>query len=297
MGIIRTILVPVEDSHMPSSLETAFHLARALGSHVIGLHVQDDPTAMMPLIGEGMSSGMIEEMMAAAERQGTARSADAHALFEHLRQKHDVALQDAPPPIGPEGDGLRNQATAQWLIMTGREDDLMACRSRLVDLVVMSRSTMAADASFQMILNAILMESGKPLLLAPPVATATVGKHIAIAWNGSAEAARAVSSALPLLVAAEKVTILTVPETAQGAGHTKAEELARYLAWHGVAAAGETLGSGGNAGTVLLSACQTIGADLLVMGAYTHSRLRQLILGGVTQHVLAHAEIACLLRH
>lgn len=297
MGIIRTILVPIEDSHTPSSLDTAFNLAARLRSHVIGLHVQDDPTAMMPLIGEGMSSGMIEEMMAAAERQGTARTADAHALFEHLRQKYGVALQNTPPAVGASGDAQHNTATAQWQVLTGREDDLMACRSRLADLVVMARTTTVGDASFQMILNAILMESGKPLLLAPPTATPTIGQHIAIAWNGSAEAARAVSSALPLLQEAEKVSILTVPENEHNPKHTKAEELAQYLAWHGIAAVGEPLTGNGNAGAALLSACQNIQADLLVMGAYTHSRLRQLIMGGVTQHVLAHAEIACLLRH
>ncbi|MGE5475250.1 MAG: universal stress protein [Bacteroidales bacterium] len=286
MTDFKTVLVPVSDGQAAAALDTAFGLAAAFGAHVVGLHVRTDPTSAVPLVGEGMSGGMVEEMMTIAEKQATERAGKARAAFDAALARHGVPLASSPAD-GP---------TAQWEDVVGREEEAVAWRGRLSDMVVMGRPTDALDASTLMTLNAALMESGKPLLLAPPTAPASIGRHIAVAWNGSAEAGRAVAFALPLMQRAENVTILTLTEDTRTVSATGGE-LAAFLAWHGINAQVQVVHAGANAGSVLLGQCAALGADLLVMGAYTHSRLRQLILGGVTRHILGHAPLPCLLCH
>ncbi len=287
MTDFKTVLVPVSDgTGADAALDTAFGLAAAFGTHVVGLHVRTDPTSAVPLVGEGMSGGMVEEMMTMAERQAAERAAKARTAFDAACARHGVALSSTPVD-GP---------SAGWEDVVGQEEEAVAWRGRLSDLVIVGRPTEGLEAGTLLTLNAALMESGKPLLLAPPVAPATVGRRIAVAWNGSAEAGRAVAFALPLMRRAEAVTILTLTEDSRTVS-APAGELAAYLAWHGVTAQAQVVHAGANAGNVLLEQCAALNADLLVMGAYTHSRLRQLILGGVTRHVLGHAQVPCLLCH
>lgn len=225
--------------------------------------------------------------MSVAERQAAERAGKARAAFDEACARHGAPLALAPPASGP---------TAQWEDMVGREEEAVAWRGRLSDLVVLGRPTDGTEGPSLMTLNAALMESGKPLLLAPPTATATIGTRITVAWNGSAEAGRAVAFALPLMKRAETVTIVSLTEDSRTAS-APAGELASFLAWHGIQAQCKVVHAGAQAGNVLLNECAATASDLLVMGAYTHSRLRQLILGGVTRHVLNHSDICCLMCH
>lgn len=287
MTTYKTILVPVGDAESAAcALDVAFHLAADFAAHVTALHVRSDPTAAVPLMGEGMSGAMVEEMMTVAERQANERAERCRAAFEEARKRAGVPLAAAPT----------SSASAEWLTPVGREEEEIARRGRLHDLVVMARPLDGAEAPSLLTLNAALMESGKPLLLAPPTPPATLGRRIAVAWNGSAEAGRAVAFALPLLARAGTVTILTLAEDDRTIA-APAGDLAAFLAWHGIAAACKVVTAGSQAGQALLDQCRAEGADLLVMGAYTHSRLRQLILGGITRHVLGHADLPCLMSH
>ncbi|MGE5547866.1 MAG: universal stress protein [Solirubrobacterales bacterium] len=286
----KSILVPMSDaaSAVPA-LESALRMASDFSSHVIGLHVRPDPTAAVPLMGEGMSGAMVEEMLSAAEKQAAERAAAARRAFDEICARHGVPLVASPPAAG---------LSAEWIDVTGREEELVAWRGRLSDLVAMVRPENGAEVPSLMTLNAALMESGRPLLLAPPELPATMGTRVAIAWNGSAESGRAVAAAMPFLQkAGHGVVILSIAEDDRTA-NVPAGELAAYLAWHDVKAECRVLtGAAAHTGEVLLAECRSQGADLLVMGAYTHSRLRQLILGGVTRHVLHHADVCCLLSH
>ncbi|HSV28506.1 MAG TPA: universal stress protein [Candidatus Omnitrophota bacterium] len=285
----KTMLVPVPDGRSAASpLDVAFRLAAEFQAHVIGLHVRVDPTAAVPLMGEGMSGAMVEDMMTAAERQGADRADQAKMAFDAACDRHGVIRALHPP-----AEGL----SAEWVDIVGREEEAVAWRGRLNDLVAMARPDPGADTPSLMTLNAALMESGKPLLLTPPVPKETIGTRIAIAWNGSAEAGRAVVCAMPLLKRAAHVLILSIAED-ERTNNAPAGELAAYLAWHGVRAECKvTSGAAANPGEALLKECEYQGIDLLVMGAYTHSRLRQLILGGVTRHVIHHADIPVLMCH
>lgn len=285
---IKNILVPLDGTETSrSALETAFILGRDLGSHVDVLHVATDPKDAVPLLGEGMSAAIIEEMIQLAESESTERTARAEAMFEDARGRYGLTISN-DPPVGESG-------SAQLIHAIGREDEMTAAKGRLSDLTVASRPTEQSEATLTMTINAALFETGRPVLVAPPETPDAIGTKVAVSWNGSAEAARAVSAAMPLIEKAESVVILTAENDSTAS--KVAPELARYFAWHGVTAETRTLPGGSQVGEVLLEDCKVVGADLLVMGAYTHSRMRQLILGGVTKHVLSEAQLPVLMAH
>lgn len=143
-------------------------------------------------------------------------------------------------------------------------------------------------------IDAALFDTGRPVLVAPPAAPLQIGRKIAIAWNGSSQAARAVAFSLPFLERAEQVTILV------GSGqdsHTPGTALAAYLERHGIRAAVEGFDVAGSVGKSVLERAGELGADLIVMGAYGHSRLREMILGGATREILASATLPVLMAH
>jgi len=287
---IRSILVPTDGSEAASPvMEAALTLGRDLAAHVEVLIVRPDPKDTIPLLGEGMSVAMIEDMIQIAEKEGRERASRGRRVFDDLVKKLSIAVRDKPDAKG---------ASAHWGEEVGRDDEVTARRGRLADLMVVARPTATSDVSSTMTLNAALFDTGRPVLVVPPGGR-KIGSNIAVSWNGSAESARAVSSALPLLKRAAKVTVFTA--ATPKIPSVRAQDLAAYLQWHGVESEAHTLDtktSDRQAIAVALLAALTEGnVDLLVMGAYTHSRMRQLILGGFTRHVLENAAIPVLMAH
>lgn len=284
---IKNILAVVGDAETGRApMETAFVVGRALQCHVQVMHVRPDPAQAVPLVGEAMSGAMVDEMMQVAEREGKQRAEACRALFEETCTRHGVPVAVEPPGLG--------EMSAEYRQETGAEDEVVATQGRVADLIVLGRGNTESEASAMVTLHTALMESGRPVLMAPATAPAVLGETVAIAWNGSAEAARAVTGAMSLLVKAKTVVLLIVNESESGAS---AGDLVDHLAWHSVTCQTRHVHAEGSAGAAVLKACDEIGADLLVMGAYTHSRLRQLIIGGVTRHVLDHAKLPVLLSH
>jgi len=286
---IRTILVPLAGSDdMKPVVEVGLTMGKDLSAHVEILHILSDPKDTIPLLGEGMSVSMIEDMIEAAEKEGGERAARRHKIFDDLCSRLSITVGGKPGDSG---------ASASWSQEIGRDDEVTARRGRLADLIVVGRPTETSDVSSTLTLNAALFDTGRPVLVAPPGGPGDFGKHIAISWNGSAEASRAVGSALEMVKRAEKVTVLTAESDRTSAA--RAPELAAYLEWHGIAPDTRTFTVEGRqpGGADMLAECAEIGADLLVMGAYTHSRVRQLILGGVTRHVLEEAKIPLFMAH
>ncbi len=290
---IKTILVPLDGSTASrEALETGARMALASNAHLDVVHVRANPKDAVPLLGEGMSGAVIEDIITAAEKESVERAERARAIFEETCPASEFTRVDSPDDC----DGPNSRPTVNWYEDMGREDEVVSISGRLADMIVVSRPTEQTAVSATMTLNAALVETGRGVLIVPPGGSKPFGHRVAISWNGSAEAARAVAAAMPLIEGAEKVMIFTA--NSDDDETDVACKLSRYLAWHGVNAEIETTHVGDrNVGEMLVTKCDEWNADMLVMGAYTHSRLRQLIFGGVTRHVLAESKLPVVMVH
>jgi nucleotide-binding universal stress UspA family protein len=286
---VKTILVVVGgDEGDRVRLDLAGLAAKPFDGHILALHIRRDPRDSIPLMGEAMSGALVEDVMRLVEQEAAERSGKARNTFDDWAGGNGVTRADHPTADAG--------VTASWREVTGIEDEYVARCGRLSDLIVVGRPTGAEDVGTTSAVEAAIFDTGRAVLVAPPSAAATFCTSAAIFWNGSAQAARAIGNAVPLLKTAKRVHILAVtPEpTPFGGG----EALTGYLAWHGVQAESATFAPDARAvGQALLEEADRLNADLLVMGAYTHSRLRQIILGGVTKHVLGNAGFPVLMAH
>ena len=283
----RKLLLPLTGTAAgESAFAAALLVARQWRCHIVALHIRADSRDVAPLAGEGLSGAMIQDMIHATEAESAKRSAAVRAMFDRFLAGSGIVQAAAAEQPG--------HATASFASLVGREEDLVAQQSRLADLTVVPHAEAGEDTSSSDALHAVLFDSGRPVLVAPPAPPATLGTRVCVAWNGTAESAAAVQAALPWLQQAAAVRILS-SDAYQRSGPLAAE-LTGYLALHGVRAEQATFRPlDRDVGAGMLAAAREFGADLLTMGAYSHSRLRQLILGGVTRHVLEHADLPVIM--
>ena len=290
MGYRRLLLPLTGTAAGEAALTTALMVARMWDAHLHCLHVRVDARDVAPLAGEGLSGAMIEEMMAATERESGERAGRVRALFEQFAATHGDLTLATNPDTALKTPGV----TISFEAIAGREEDVVAQQSRLYDMAVVPHPEADEDVSSSDALHAVLFDSGRPVLIAPREAPTTIGTRICIAWNGSAESAAAVAASLPWLHRAQAIRILHSTDY-QRRGPT-AEGILAYLRWHGIDAEMVAFKpQTREVGAGLLGAARDFGADLMCQGAYSHSRLRQLILGGVTRHVLENADIPVLM--
>ena len=167
---------------------------------------------------------------------------------------------------------------------------------RVYDLTVVGRPGSGGHDPRQATFEAALFESGRPVLIAPPRVPDTIGDTVLIAWNRSSETARTVAYAMPLLRRARRVVVLTI-QVSHVTGPS-GSLLAAALKRHGIEAESyATEASSANEGSAALAKAREIGADLVVKGGYTQSRLRQMIFGGATSHILARSELPVFMAH
>jgi len=285
--LIRELLLPLTGSKAgETALACALGVARIWNAHVRAVHVRVDSRDVAPLAGEGLSGAMIEEMMSATEKESAERAGAVRLMFERFVAGQQVIVDDPRPGAAA--------ASASFVSVIGREEDLIAQMARLADLTVVPHPESGEDVSSSDALHAVLFDSGRPVLIAPRVAPGSIGRRVCIGWNGTAESAAAVWAAIPWMQRAEAVCVLSAEEY-QRRG-PEAPELAAYLACHDISPELATFRPvDRDVGAGLLAAAREFGADLLAMGAYSHSRLRQLILGGVTRHVLENADLPVMM--
>ena len=284
---IRKILLPLTGTAAgEAALSTALTIANRWNAHVTALHVRVDSRDVAPLAGEGLSGAMIEEMMSATEKESGDRAHAVRSMFERFVARQNVTVR--------EGHFGLDHATASFAAVTGREEDIVAQQARLADLTVVPHPDAGEDVSSSDALHAVLFDSGRPVMIAPQKPMEKIGTRVCLAWNGTAESAESALSAMPWMMEAEAVRILSA-DGYQRRGPA-APELAAYLALHGITADIVMFPSIRNSvGAGLMEAARQFGCDLLSMGAYSHSRLRQLILGGVTRHVLETSTIPVMM--
>ena len=185
------------------------------------------------------------------------------------------------------------EVATEWFECEAVARDLVAAWGSRADLIVMERPGHHDHGAMWQALPAALFETDRPVLIVPPGPAAPFGRHIAIAWRDDPHATRAVLSALRLARHAADIHLLA--GVRPGSGQPSIPEI---LAEHGVAAELHIIPIGeAPFGSTLLAAARAVGADLLVMGAYTHSPLHELIFGGVTRYMIAHADLPVLMRH
>lgn len=285
---IKTILVPIRgDGKGEGVLDHAFAVASRFGAHIEAIHAQPKPEEYLPF-GTLISGGMKETILQSAQANAKEEETHFRSLFNEYCTTKKLTILEKPPSPG-------NQVTASWREQAGKQAYVIGLRGRLTDLIVVPKPDEETRLGVNT-LEAALMETGKLVLMTPPAPVAGLGNHIAIAWNGSAQSARAVSLAMDVLNAADKVSVL-VAETGD-ANALDADELVDHLRWHLIEPDIHTFKtSGNNIGDPLLDTAQNIGADSLLMGAFGHNRNREFILGGVTQHVIAQATLPVFFTH
>jgi nucleotide-binding universal stress UspA family protein len=276
---MKTILVPIEeDNAMGSALQTALILARRCDSYIEGF-------ALRWRIAE-TAAGMMGAVVFDADHREIARmEMQARATFESFMQKHGV----------PRSTTTTDTPSYSWLENAPAGDTFVGSHGRVFDVIVMNRSDRNATDLHNQAINSGLFESGRPILLAPPSPPNQIGTNVLIAWNRSTEQARATALAMPLLQRADRVAVLTVIGGTEVSGPS-AEQFTQYLRRNRIGAElRQAELDGRSTGETILATAQSLGCDLLIKGAYTQSRLRQMIFGGATQHVLANAMIPVLL--
>ncbi|MBL8672485.1 MAG: universal stress protein [Alphaproteobacteria bacterium] len=279
----KTLLVPVSDATaVAAAAEPALALAGRWKAHVSVLHARPSPESYAAFAAEGVSAVMVEDLIRSARKEMDARAGQAKSAFESVVKKAGIATGKARP----------DAATAAWLDAEGDAYDVVVKHGRAADLIVAARPANATGAYPMTVDEFTLFDVARPVLLLPTKMPATVGTRVAIAWNNSANAAHAVAGAMPFLLDAKAVTVIAPPD---GDGGLLGEALQR----HGIAVQPPVRFDAvpAQAGDKLLAEAQRLGADLLVMGAYGHSRMREMILGGATRHILHEAKLPVLIMH
>ena len=282
---MKTLLAVVGDGTAGAVLETAIMAVRPFEGVIVGLNAMTTEYAVV--FGGEMGFSVSSEVDRTLEREGQDRREQARALFHATMQRHSIPI-----------DGSRGVTglAAEWREEAGRQNAVVGTLGRIFDLIVVERPAKLASLA-EATLEDALFEGGRPVLMAPQTPPATFGENIMIAWNNSTETARTVAFAAPFLRRAKRVEVLSV-ESSQVPGPSS-EEMAAMLRRAGIPVTSRHLGARGRmtAGEIFLAEAKANGVDLLVKGAYTQSRLRQMIFGGATRHIIMEAEIPVLLAH
>ncbi len=281
---MRTLLVPFfDDAKAEAALTAACHVARRFSGHVEGLFVLRPPPVF-----EGEGIAMAGSYMTQFREEGRRLADGAKQRFERFVGGQNLSVKS----LGPAEDA----ATAEWRELEGLEGPVISDHARLFDMMIIGREFGHPWFDWQVMCEAGLFESGRPVLVTPEQAISGLGENILVAWNGGTETARAISMSMPFLTQAKSVLVLTV-EGATVPGPS-GDSVAQHLRRNGIDANSKTVGLGGLvAGEVIVNEARGFGADMIVKGAYTNSRLRQLVFGGATRYLLGKASLPLLLAH
>lgn len=283
---LKEIVVHVDGSPRSAPLiRLGFDLAAHYDARLIGLFVTPPliDTVRQWFINEEIPEYILKEISASVAEQQREAVAAAEAEF----RKHAAEFS----------------ATAEWRVQEGYSATALAVNVRYSDLTIVGQTPPDQQSieGDEAIPERVILGGGGPVLVVPHYGTfPTVGERVVIAWDASPTAARAVRDAMPLLSRASKVTVLAVnPEQSHSRhGQVPGSDIALHLARHGVKAEAELSHSDEiGVGDMVLSRAFDLGADLVVMGAYGHARLREVLLGGVTRHMLAHMTSPVLMSH
>ena len=290
---MKTILVPIPDTAVdPAAIEIALMVAKAVTGHVEGLYIETPaPITLRTERLGGYEAAREVGLAPAAQRaqEEAARAAEAReraaeqarAEFQRICAAHGVPLCAA--------DAFDPAPSASWRQTEGSYASAVTIRAPAYDVMVVPNPSTTTPA--REIAEHTLLETGRPVLLSPARPEPDPSTSAMIAWSPSLQAWRAVAAAVPLMATARQVEIVSVGEDETGIAESRADVI-RYLGWHGITATARQVKLiSRNIGDTLLHEASEAGIGMLVMGAYSHSRMRELLLGGVTRHVLSSVAV------
>ncbi|MDO8290295.1 MAG: universal stress protein [Parvibaculum sp.] len=293
--MFKSIFIPTTEFESgPAALETALLVARIFDGHLDCGHVHPDPAQILT-DAAGFGFGMmapagfvVGDIVAVIEEGDRKRTERSKKIFDAFCKRENLEHVNTPPcPHAP---------TIAWHEFSGREIDILTSQTRVHDLTVMGHPSLG-EGMPRDIAGALLTGGGRPLLLAPEKTPSQIGQTIAIAWKDSPECARAVAAAMPFLVRARQVVLLSIAEHGKVAIDS-VEALAKNLRWHNINIQVRYMAN--DCGTVqdtIIKMSKDEKADMLVMGGYGHSRMREFIFGGVTRRMLAGVELPVFMVH
>jgi nucleotide-binding universal stress UspA family protein len=277
----KTILVHCDASKgIAGRLDAALELGQRFDAHVVGLHVRRRFEAPMFTDGGFAMDSLYQNYEESVKAEETAAS----ELFN-------------------KAVGRFSTPSTEWRVVDGYLDDALGDEARFADLILVGQADpeTAAIGTPGDLAESVALSTGRPVLVVPHIGLAKPpGKVVMLCWNGSREAARAASDALPFLKKAEKVVLLTIdPESADDGGEAiPGVEAAEWLARHGVKVTVQRdVAANTDVGDVILSRAADLDIDLIVMGIYGHSRMRELVLGGASRTLLASMTAPLLISH
>lgn len=274
----KTILVYIDEAARSEPLiKAARQLGESEGAHIVGLHVIPDIQVYAAAEAQ-LPAEIFEAQRRANEEVATKAEAAFTGAFKAGGLSHEWRMvEERGAAIG---DRVMESSLVADLVIAGQIDPDVGSRRRLGTP------------------ERLLLGGRRPMLLVPYIGAESFGRRVAVAWNGTAESSRATFDALPLLAKAEVVTLVAVDPEGGSEAPASAEAMAASLKRHGVnASVVNTVSAGLDIGAVLLSRLADHGDDLLVMGGYGHSRLREFVFGGATRHILQQMTVPVLMSH
>ncbi len=289
--MIKTILVPTSGSDTDHGVFTvALALGRALAAHLDIFHVRlsmGEAALRAPHMQFCMGEAL-PEALERLRRRDEQLAANASRHFVEFCAAHQIVVRDVP--VAAE------QISARFLQEKDHAEARLLFHARHSDLIVLGRPR-HVDLMPPKLLETLLMGSGRPIVIAPHSPPASVTGTVVVGWKETAQAARSLTAAMPLLCRAQRVVIIGVVEKADGVLEGL-EHLAHQLAWHGIAAETRLIVDPSRpAAQLLLRAAGELDAGLLVVGAFGHRPLQELIFGGVTQAMIDQAELPVFIMH
>jgi nucleotide-binding universal stress UspA family protein len=282
---MKNVLAVVGDGNAAPVLETALMAGERFNSHIVGLHSLTTEYAVV--FGGEMGFSISSEVDRTLEREGHERRDQARRLFREFMNSKDVPVGAVPPG--------HNGPSASWREEDGRQNAVVGMIGRVYDLIVVEQPEKLASIA-EATLEDALFESGRPVLMVPKRPPPSLGEVVAIAWNGSTETAVTVAMGMPFLKQAKRVVVVAVGPQHMPEPGPEGEELASALERHGLDVSLRTAyGRQKAQGESFLKEAMEAGADLLLKGAYTQSRIRQMIFGGGTRHIIMESKIPVLM--
>ncbi|AYO83036.1 universal stress protein [Methylobacterium brachiatum] len=284
---MRCLLVPTAPGIDPTHrLEAALRLGRRLEAHIGVSFLSPGPEHVLA----GMASLVpLDARTVEAIEQGVrAAAAEAKSALQAWCERRSVPLIARPERL--------DATFATWTELYGEVEPLLTLAGRVHDLVVVDRPDPKVSFTGRA-LDTALFSVGRPTLMVGDTVPYDLLDHVIVAWNGSLEATRLIGQSIGLLHEATRVTV--VHAQTERFDEARAADLCAYLRWHGIVAEAVTLPiqDGTSVGAAILGEAERRNASLLAMGAYTHSRVREFLLGGVTRHVIEHARLPVLMAH